>query len=126
MSHSLGLSLASWEDKGYVDLPSQSTSTSAMWWTALFALIEEADQNPQFFRRDDPQEAQMAFWSYTIGKGPCKGIIENQEIEKVGFSETHASGNRERPLTMIDEKPTDGTSTSKKDQDGQWNDEVWE
>ena len=32
---------------------------------------------------------------YTIGKGPHKGIIENQEIRKVGLSETHASGNRE-------------------------------
>ena len=34
-------------------------------------------------------------WSYTIGKGPYKSIIENQEIGKVGLSETHASGNRE-------------------------------
>ena len=45
-------------------------------------------------------------------KTPYKGIIEIQEIMKVGLSETHASENRE------DEKPTDGTSTSKKDQDG--------
>ena len=38
----------------------------------------------------------MAFFlSYTIRKGPYKGIIENQEIRKVGLSETHASGNRE-------------------------------
>ena len=62
----------------------------------LFSWIEEADQNPQIVCRDDPQEAQMAYiWSYTIGKGPYKGIIENQEIRRVGLSETHASGNRE-------------------------------
>ena len=61
----------------------------------LFSWIEEADQNPQIICRDDPQEAQMAFFSYTVGKGPCKGIIENQEIGRVGLSETHASGNRE-------------------------------
>ena len=30
-----------------------------------------------------------------LGKGPYKGIIENQEMRKVGLSETHAPGNRE-------------------------------
>ena len=75
---------------------------------ALFAWIEEADQNPQIFCHDDPQKAQLAYiWSDTIGKGPYKGIIKTQETRKDGLSET-----------MIDEKPTDGTSTSKKDQDG--------
>ena len=46
------------------------------------------------------------YWSFT------------QEIRNVGLSETHASGNREASLTMNDEKPTGGPSTSKKDQDG--------
>ena len=58
--------------------------------------IKKINKNPQIKCRDDPQEAQMAFFeSYTIGKGPYKGIIENQENRKVGLSETHASGNRE-------------------------------
>ena len=36
--------------------------------------------------RDDFRGAQNGFfWFYTIGKGPCKGIIENQEIREVGF-----------------------------------------
>ena len=30
-----------------------------------------------------------------IWKSPHTGIIQNQEIRKVGLSETHASGNRE-------------------------------
>ena len=73
-----------------------STAMWIQWWTALFAWIEEADKNPQIICRDDPQVAEVAFfWSYTIGKGPYKGIIENQETRKVGLSETHASGNRE-------------------------------
>ena len=62
----------------------------------LFAWIEEADKNPLITCRDDPQEALMAlYWSFTTGKGPYKGIIENQEIRRVGLSETHASLNRE-------------------------------
>ena len=62
----------------------------------LFAWFEEADQNPQILCRDDLREAQNGlFWSYTVGKCPYKGIIENQETRKVGLSETHASGNRE-------------------------------
>ena len=34
-------------------------------------------------------------WSYKIGTGPYKGIIEKQKIMKVCLSETHASRNRE-------------------------------
>ena len=44
-----------------------SVPTTAMWIqrTALFAWIEEADQNPQVKCRDDPQEAQMAYIDLT-------------------------------------------------------------
>ena len=46
--------------------------------------------------RHDLREAQMAFFDLTqLEKVPYKGIVENQEIRKVGLSETHASGNRE-------------------------------
>ena len=51
-------------------------------------------------------------------EGPYKGIIKIQEIRKVRLSETHASGTEKPPLTMIGGKPTEGISTSKKDQDG--------
>ena len=40
-------------------------------------------------------EAQMGFFMLNNGKSLCKGIIDNQEIRKVGLSETHASGNQE-------------------------------
>ena len=50
----------------------------------------------KFFCHDDLQEPQRAFFDLTqFGTGPYTGIIENQEIRKVCFSETHASGNRE-------------------------------
>ena len=59
--------------------------------------------------RDDPQEAQMAY-------------IDLTQVDRV---HTKASSQRRMPretekppLTMIDEKPTDGTSASKKDQNG--------
>ena len=76
--------------------------------------MKDADQNPQVTCRDDPQEAQMAFFfgSSTIGKGPYKGIIENQEIRKVGLSEAHET--EKLPLTKIDGKPTCGTSAARK------------
>ena len=43
------------------------------------------------------------------------------KIQKFGWSVSQRRMPRETekpPITMIDEKPTDGTSTSKKDQDG--------
>ena len=100
MGHSLGLSLASWEDKGHVDLPSQSTTSRPLqcgFSGERHSLHELRKQIkiPQIICRGDPQEAQVALFDLTIGKGPYKGIIDNQEIKKVGISETHASGNRE-------------------------------
>ena len=77
----------------------------------LFARLEEADQNPQIICRDDPQEAVLILHNWT---SPHEGIIENQEITQRSMPwETEKP-----PLTMIDEKPTDGTSTCKKDQHG--------
>ena len=51
------------------------------------------------------------YWSYTFGKVHTKASLK---IKRLGRS---VSQRRMLPLTMIDEKPTDGTSTSKKDQD---------
>ena len=45
----------------------------------------------------------------------------SSKIKRLGRSASQRRMPRETeklPLTMIDEKPTDGTSTSKKDQDG--------
>ena len=54
----------------------------------LFAWIEEADQNPQIICRDDPQEVQVSYVDLAqLEKSPSRGIIENQEIRKVGLSE---------------------------------------
>ena len=58
------------------------------------------------------------FWYYTIGKGPYKGTIENQEIMKVCLSETHASGNREACTHHDWWKANWWNKYSKKDQDG--------
>ena len=62
----------------------------------------------------------MAFIDLTqLGKGPYKGIILNQEIRKGrSLRDVWPRETEKPPLTMTDEKPTDGTSTSKKDQDG--------
>ena len=77
------------------------------------------DHQEETISRWSSRSSNILFWSYTIGKGPYKGIIANQEIRKVGLSETHASGNREASTHNDWWKPTDGTSTSKKNQDGQ-------
>ena len=70
--------------------------------------------------RDDPQEAQLFHIDlYTSGKGPYKGNSENQEMRKVGLSETHAPRNRE-DSTHNDWWKANWckTSTGEKDQDG--------
>ena len=51
----------------------------------------------------------------------------SSKIKRLGRSVSQRRMPRETekpPLTMIDEKPTDGTSTSKKDQEGHGYDEV--
>ena len=87
--------------------------------TPLFAWIEEADQNPRTICRDDPQEAQMAYIDLTrLERVHTKA---SSKIKRLGRSVSQRRMPRETekpPLTMIDEKRTDGTSTSMKDQDG--------
>ena len=67
MSHSLGLSLASWKDKGYVDLPSQSIVSRPLHCGERHNLHELRKQikNPQIVCRDDPREAQVAIIDLT-------------------------------------------------------------
>ena len=82
----------------------------------LFAWIEEADQNPQIICRDDPQEAQMAF--IDLAQKEKVHTKASSKIKRLGRSVSQRRMPRETekpPLTMIDEKPTDGTSTSKED-----------
>ena len=85
----------------------------------LFAWIEEADQNPQIVYRDDPQEAQMPYFDLTqLERVHTKA---SSKIKRKGRSVAQRRMPREtekHPVTMIGEKPTGGTSTSKKDQDG--------
>ena len=66
------------------------------------------------------------YWSYTIGKGPYKGIIENQEIRKVGLSETHASGNREASIHNDWWKANWWHKYRQERSRLTWNDEVWD
>ena len=117
--------LASWEDKGYVDLPSQSTSSRPLqcgfsqWWTALFDWIEEADQNPQTICRDDLRAAQMAFFDLLQLERIHTKASSNIKRLRRSVSQRRMPRETEKPPpTMIDEEPTDGTSTGKKDQDG--------
>ena len=67
----------------------------------------------------DLQEAQMAYLDLTqLERVHTKA---SSKIKRLGRSVSQRRMPRETekpPLTMIDEKPTDGTSTSKKDQDG--------
>ena len=86
---------------------------------ALFAWIEEADQNKQITSRDDPQEAQMAF--VDLAQLERVHTKASSKIKRSGRSVSQRRMPRETeksPLTMIDGKPTEGISTSKKDQDG--------
>ena len=66
----------------------------------------------------NPQEAQMAHIDLTqLERVHTKA---SSKIKRLGRSVSQRRMPRETeklPLTMIDEKPTDGTSTSKKDQD---------
>ena len=65
------------------------------------------------------------YWSYTIGKSPYKGIIENQEI-MVCLSEAHASGNREA-FTYNDWWKANWWNMYQKERSRRtWNDEVWD
>ena len=65
-------------------------------------------------------------WSYTIGQGPHKGIIENHGIRKVGLSETHASGNREASTHNDWWKANWWNKYQQEKSRRTWNDEVWE
>ena len=79
---------------------------------------EGRTKSTNYMSRWSSRSSNGPYWSYTIGKGPYKSIIENQDTKKVGLSEMHRETEKP-PLTMIDEKPTDGTRTSKKKkQDG--------
>ena len=86
---------------------------------ALFAWIEDADKNPQIICRDDPQDAEVAHIDLTqLERVHTKA---SSKIKRLGRLVSERRMHRETekpPLTMIDEKPTDGTSTSKNDQDG--------
>ena len=66
------------------------------------------------------------YWSYTVGNGPYKGIIENHGIRKVGLSETHASGNREASTHNDWWKANWWNKYQQERSRRTWNDEVWE
>ena len=85
---------------------SRSKSTSYMsWWSS--------------------RSSKGLYWSYTVGKSLYKGNIENQEIRKVGLSETHASGNREAS-THNDWWKANWWNTYHQERSRlTWNDEVW-
>ena len=94
---------------------------------ALFAWIAEADQNPQVICRDDLQEDQMVYIDLAqVERVHTKGIIENQEIRKVGVSETHASGNREASTHNDWWKANWWNKYQQEGSRRTWNDEVWE
>ena len=94
---------------------------------ALFAWIEKIDQNPQIICRDDPQEAQMAHIDLTqLERVHTKA---SSQIKRLGSSVSQRRMPRDTemsPLIMIDEKPTDGTSTNLEKSRRTWNNEVWE
>ena len=86
---------------------------------ALFAWIEEADQNSQILCLDDPQEARMADIDLTqLERVPTKASSKIKRLGRLVFQRRMPRESEKPPLTMNDGKATDGTSTSKKDQDG--------
>ena len=99
-----------------------SVPTTAMWiqwWTELFARIEEADKNPQIICRDDPPEAQMAHIGLTqLERVHTKASSKIKRLRRSVSQRRMPRETEKPPLTMIDEKPSDWTSTSKEDEDG--------
>ena len=93
---------------------------------ALFAWIDETNQNPQIISHDDPQEDPMFYIDLTHWKSPYKGIIENQEVRKVGLSETLASGNWEASTHNDWWKANWWNKYQQERSRRTWNDEVWE
>ena len=109
------LGIYAWDDVVLTQQPKAVVLQSR----ALFAWIEEADQTSQILCLDDPQEARMADIDCTqLERVHTKA---SSKIKRLGRSVSQRRMPRETekpPLTMNDGKPTNGTSTSKKDQDG--------
>ena len=72
------------------------------------------------------RSSNALFLSYIVGKGPYKGIIENQEKRKVGPSETHASGNREASSHNDWWKANWWNKYQQERSRRTWNGQVWE
>ena len=80
--------------------------------------MEEVDQNPQIICHNDPQ-ARMDLLIFTqLEKVHSKASSKIKRLERSVSQRRMPRETEKPPLTMIDEKPTDGTSTSKKDQHG--------
>ena len=68
---------------------------------------------------DEPQEAQMPSFDLTqLERVHTKASSEIKRLGRLGSQRRMPRETERPPITMIDEKPTDETSTSKKDQDG--------
>ena len=99
-----------------------------LWCGALFAWIEEA---VKIHKVHVMMMIKKFKWlvSYTVGKSPYKGIIENEQneqIRKVGLSETHASENREASTHNNWWKANYWNTYQQERTRRTWNDEVWE
>ena len=106
----------------------------SIWWKALWKVVQTVMnlRGPLFaeLRKQIKIQNYMSWWSSRSSKVAFFLILHNWErvhtkasskIKTLGRSVSQRRMPRETekpPLTMIDEKPTDGTSTSKKDQDG--------
>ena len=77
-----------------------------------------ADQNPLILCPDDLREVQMAQIDLThLERVHAKASSKIKRFQRSVSQRRMPRETEKPPLTMIDEKPTDGTSTSKKDQD---------
>ena len=100
--HSLGLSLASWEDKGYVDLPSQSTASRPLQcgFSGERHYLHELRKQIKIHKLYVVMIFERLKWplfdlTQLERVHANASSKKNKEIRKVGLSETHASGNRE-------------------------------
>ena len=86
---------------------------------ALFARSESTNYFKKKQFRDDLQEAQMANNNLTqLERVHTKASSKTKRLGRSVSQRRMPRETEKPPLTMIDEKPTDGTSTSKKDRVG--------
>ena len=93
----------SWEDNGYVDLPSQSTTSRPLQTGERIICMNcgSRSKSTNYMSWWSSRRSNGLYWSCTSEKGPRKGIIENQEIRRSVSQRRMPRETEKPPLTMM-------------------------